>query len=431
MQILVAAIGTRGDVQPLLALAKGLSAAGHSVRVATTAEFAALTQAHGLDYVAVSGSPSELMQGADLQAALGGNGNPLVMLRGIVAAVGPMMINGMRELLDAAQGADLIIASLVSSFPAFSVAEKLGIPCVEGQVLPARPTRAFLSPILGLDLRLGGAVNWLSNWALLQTGWALFQPMINRARQEALSLPPEPLRQTFARHDYARIPILYGYSPSVLPRPDDWPDWHHVCGYWFLAREDDWQPPDDLRDFLAAGPPPVYVGFGSMTGRDPERITAIVLAALHQTGQRGVLSTGWGGVTSPALLAEVSGTAENFMDNIYVLASAPHDWLFPRMAAVVHHGGAGTTAAGLRAGVPSILVPFTSDQPFWGWRVAQLGVGPTPIPHQTLTGERLAYALRVAADHQPMRQRAADLGARLRQEDGVSAAVQVVKRYLG
>jgi len=213
--------------------------------------------------------------------------------------------------------------------------------------------------------------------------------------------------------------MLYCYSPAVVPRPPDWSEHAHVTGYWFLDHLPDWQPPHDLVDFLESGPPPVYVGFGSMTSRDPEKTSRIVLDALRQSGQRGVIATGWGGLSQSGLPGEV-----------FVTEAVPHDWLFPRMAAVAHHGGAGTTGAGLRAGVPSIIIPVTDDQPFWGRRVNALGAGPAPIPRKRLTAERLAHAISVAVTDDSIRKRAAELGETIRAEDGVGNAVRIFNQMI-
>jgi UDP:flavonoid glycosyltransferase YjiC (YdhE family) len=208
---------------------------------------------------------------------------------------------------------------------------------------------------------------------------------------------------------------LYGFSTHVVPRPTDWDESVHVTGYWFLEGSADWHPPDELAAFLTSGPPPVYVGFGSMGALESGDTAGIVLEALRLAGQRGVVLTGAG-----------EGIRHKTPDNILAVGTVPHDWLFPRVAAVVHHGGAGTTAAGLRAGVPSVLVPVFADQPFWGRRVADLGVGPEPIPHCRLAAERLARAIGLAVSDEPMRRRAAELGRAIRAEDGVSRAVRLV-----
>ena len=220
------------------------------------------------------------------------------------------------------------------------------------------------------------------------------------------------------RRDGKPLPVLYAFSPRVVPPPPDWTPDVHVTGYWFLDRPD-YAPPPELVRFLEAGPPPIYVGFGSMAGADPERTSVAVLEALERAEQRGVVATGWGGLTARAV-----------PPHVLVTDAVPHDWLFPRVRAVVHHGGAGTTAAGLRAGKPTVICPFAVDQPFWGGRVAALDAGPKPIPAQRLTAETLADAIRLAACDPFYGQRAAEVGAAIGQEDGVGRAVEVIEAHL-
>lgn len=194
---------------------------------------------------------------------------------------------------------------------------------------------------------------------------------------------------------------------------------NRITGYWSLDEAPDWRPPARLVEFLESGPPPVYVGFGSMAHRNPQQTTQLVHKALQRSGQRGVLATGWGAL---------SGAQWPHTSDLFMLDSIPHSWLFPRMAAVVHHGGSGTTGAGLRAGVPSVLVPHAGDQPFWARRVADLGVGPRPIPRRRLTAERLAAAIARAVRDEEMRARAAAVGQRIRAEDGVGQAIGIIER---
>jgi sterol 3beta-glucosyltransferase len=247
--------------------------------------------------------------------------------------------------------------------------------------------------------------------------WHSFRRADQVARQRVLDLPPAPFWGPYNAAPIRQTPVLYGYSPAVLPRPADWDESTHVTGYWFLNPEGAWTPPPALVEFLQAGPPPVYVGFGSMSHREPEETAQLVLQALAQTHQRAILLSGWSGLQG--LEAP---------DSVFTIDAIPHAWLFPRVAAVVHHGGAGTTAAGLRAGVPSVVIPFFGDQTFWGQRIAQLGVGPAPIPRQKLTVERLAQAIGQAANDREMRQHASSLGSTIRAEDGIARAVAIMQQ---
>jgi sterol 3beta-glucosyltransferase len=242
--------------------------------------------------------------------------------------------------------------------------------------------------------------------------------MINDFRINTLSLPSlGRFPNLLVRSNGSPVPVMYPYSTHVLPVPDDFPPHVYVTGYWFLDHPVDWKPDSKLVRFLEAGPPPVYVGFGSMGGPGVHKRTKVVIEALERSGQRGVIASGWGGLTS----SDLPGT-------IYMLDSVPHDWLFPHVAAVVHHGGSGTTASGLRAGKPTVICPFLGDQPFWGGLVHQLGVGPKPIPQKRLTADLLAGAITAATNDQEMQRRAKELGQKISAEDGVACAVEIVAR---
>jgi UDP:flavonoid glycosyltransferase YjiC (YdhE family) len=259
-----------------------------------------------------------------------------------------------------------------------------------------------------------GIYNYLSHLMAGGGLWWFLRPLINKARREVLDLPPFPLAGPPVAF-FEKTPTLAGYSPLVIPPPPDWGANVHVTGYWFLDAVSGWQPPAALLDLLESGPPPVCVGFGSMSDGDAGQATEAVCRALEATGQRAVLLTGWGalGPTRPS-------------DRVFVAEAVPHDWLYPRMAAVVHHGGAGATGAGLRAGIPSLAVPFAGDQFQWGQRLFELGVGPRPIPRHKLSAERLADALRRLVGDEGMRRRAAELGRAVRAEDGVGRAVRLL-----
>jgi UDP:flavonoid glycosyltransferase YjiC (YdhE family) len=246
--------------------------------------------------------------------------------------------------------------------------------------------------------------------------WQGFRSTDKLMRKQVLNLPAASFWGPYKKDQVHECPILYGFSPSVIPPPSDWAVNTQVTGYWYLDPPADWTPPQELVDFIDDGSPPIYIGFGSMSSRNPQEAANLVVKALELSKQRGILLSGWGGLQQADL-----------PKSVFMVDSVPFSWLFPRVGTVVHHGGAGTTAYGLRAGVPSIVVPFFGDQPFWGHLVAKLGVGPEPIPRKKLTAERLAKAIEKTLTDRTMRQRAVDLGSKIQLEDGVSRAIAVVQ----
>ena len=417
MRIAIIAPGSRGDVQPYIALGKGLQRAGHVVRLVTHRDFEGLVSSHGLDFWPVEGNVQDIVQSDKMRAVLEG-GNLLTSMAQMSKELKRGALALTHEGLAACRDVDWVLAGIGGLFVACSIAEKLGLPFLQAYNVPFTPTREFSGALFpNFPPWLGGSLNRLSHHLTRQMVWQAYRPADSAVRQKALGLPVSPLWGPFHSDRLQQAPILYGLSPSVFPQPSDWDDTIHVTGYWFLDPEDDWNPPPALERFLQAGPPPVYVGFGSMSNRKPEETADLVIQALTRTGQRAIMSSGWSGLHKT-----------DSPDDVFVVDSVPHAWLFPRVAAVVHHGGAGTTAAGLRAGVPSVIIPFHGDQPFWGQRVAALGVGPPPIPRKKLTVEILAQAIHRAMTDQTMRQRAASLGAKIQVEDGIARAVAVVQR---
>lgn len=415
MQIAILALGSRGDVQPYIALGKGLQAAGHAVRLVSHDAFAALARSHGLAFWPMRGDVQEVAGSAEMRALLE-KGNFIAITRYTAREAQRAARWWAEDGLAACAGVDLLIAGIGGLHIGIALAEKLNIPLVQAYVTPFTPTATLPTPLAPTSLpALPGALNRLSHHAARQLMWQGFRAADAQARRQVLGLPAAPFAGPYNAPCLRDQPVLYGFSPAVIAPPPDWDMRTHVTGYWFLDAEEDWSPPPALADFLENGPPPVYIGFGSMISRDPAGTAALVLQALAHSGQRALLAAGWGGLHQAEL-----------PDNVLMLEAAPHAWLFPRMAAVVHHGGAGTTAAGLVAGVPSIIVPFFGDQPFWGQRVARLGVGPDPIPRKELTAARLARALDTALADQDMRRRAAALGERIAAEDGMGRAATIV-----
>jgi UDP:flavonoid glycosyltransferase YjiC (YdhE family) len=416
VKITIIASGSRGDVQPYVALGKGLKDAGHAVRVLTSQDFENLVIGNELDFFDMGGNMQAVAQ--QMQGLLE-QGNFLKILASMGKTANSMIEQASKSGLTACRDMDLIISGIGGLFTGLALSEKLSIPFLPAFYYPFSPTKVFPNALVPLPpIRLPGWINKLTHSIAQQMMWQNFRSADNKARRQVLEMAQASFWGPFKTLQRKEQTILYGYSPQVIPKPSDWGDRIHVTGYWFLEPEADWQPPIDLVQFLQSGPAPVYIGFGSMGNSKPEETTDLILKALASTGQRGVLSAGWGGFKK-----------EDMPENVFMIDSLPFSWLFPQMAAVVHHGGAGTTSIGLWSGVPSIVTPFMGDQPFWGQRVYELGVGPRPIRLRRLTSEKLAEAIHQAVTDNEMRKKAAALGELIRKEDGIGNAVAVIEQY--
>jgi len=336
---------------------------------------------------------------------------------------GPSLLYQGQQIVDTAarlswnmaQGADAIILNLNTSF-GIDIAEALNIPAIMVALQPLNTTGEFpLCSYTGPDL--GKAFNRLSH-AATSVQQAYYDFPRNRLRRELMGLQPRKRGGFFKDTRGNDLPTLYAYSPLVSPRPRDWPRTAIVTGYWPLQDNSGWEPSDSFRAFLDHGTKPVYIGFGSMPF-GAERNTHILKQAVAMWGGRAVVARGWGGINP-----------EELPESIFAISKAPHDRLFPHVAAVVHHGGAGTTAAGLYAGRPTFVVPQTVDQPYWGKRVYQLGCGPEPVRLRKLTPEILAQALHDLTTHAPYAENAALLSHKLRNEDGTAKAIKYIERVM-
>jgi sterol 3beta-glucosyltransferase len=418
MRITIFAAGSRGDIQPCVALGMGLRRAGYQVRLAVPEDFENFIREHGLDFYPLRGDVQKIMAGDTGREFMEtGGSNPIKSIRAIRKMLGPIALQMAQDAYAACSETEALICLGVQGAFGKSIADARNFPMVNMEPTPLLPTRAFPAPGWPIQRDLGGLHNLLSGWLMLRVLWLWYAPFVNEFR-ETLGL------ETYTAADFHRmlksIPMVGAYSPNVIPHPRDWPDSLHVTGYLFLNSQPGWQPPPQLEAFLKRGDPPVYVGFGSMGGRKPEELAGLAMEALAKSGKRGVLLKGWGGLR-----------AQSVPESVFVADSVPHSWLFARVAAVVHHGGAGTTAEGLRAGVPTIIVPFAFDQAFWGTRIHALGAGPPPIPQKELTADRLAEAITMAVTDQKMNRAAEACGEAIRAEHGISNAVDVIQNILG
>jgi sterol 3beta-glucosyltransferase len=405
MHVTILALGSRGDIQPYAILGNGLKSAGHEVRFITFESFASLVAENKLDFHPIHGNPQTLVTngGADMF--------------GLVRSFGSLAEGYARDLSAPHLGeTDLIINQLPAGLYGFDLAEKYGVPMVMVSVIPLARTKMF--PLVGFPkLPIPGYNKATYYWGE-QMAWQMFRSVINRWRTETLNLPPLPVKGYFGQVGTRQISIVNGFSQHIVPRPPDWNEYIHITGYWF-AENKHWQPSSDLSAFIEAGKPPVLIGFGSMPIKDTQRTTTIILEALKQSEQRGLLHIGWGGIGNQSL-----------PDNVFKIDYAPYDWLFPRMAMVIHHGGSGTTAFGLRSGIPSCVVPFVFDQFYWGERIAQMGVGHKPIPYKELNVKRLTEAIRFGVSDPQIRQKAFELGQRIRAEKGIENALSIFEKML-
>ena len=410
MRIVIIAPGSRGDVQPYIALGKGLQNAGHHIRLVSHSNFETLVTSYGLEFWSFGNDVKDAVETKEMRE-LTERGNFFLLMAKMAKEAQREALRFAEGGLLAAQSMDIVLSGIGGLFIGTAIAEKLDMPLVQAYVFPFTPTEEFSSV---LTPKLPTLLNRFSHQLARQLMWQGFRSADTIARKKVLNIPVAPLLGPYASKSTRHMPILYGFSPSVIPPPSDWNDNTHITGYWFLEETDDWQPPAALLDFLQSGPPPLYIGFGSMSNRNPEQTADLIIQALALTNQRAVLLSGWSGLHK-----------NNVPGSIFMIDSIPHSWLFPRMSAVIHHGGASTTAAGLKAGVPSVVIPFFGDQPFWGQRIADLGVGTKPIPRKKLTAERLADAIREVITNQEIRHRAEKLGKKIQGENGIKSAVSI------
>lgn len=413
-KITLMTIGSRGDVQPYIALGLGLKAEGHEVTIATHAEFGDWIKKHGLRFVEIAGNPTELMS---LMVTHGS------MNVGFMREASSKFRGWITELLktswEACQGTELLIES-PSAMAGVHIAEALGIPYMRAFTMPWTRTRAYPHAFIVPDEKRGGSYNYLTHVLFENVFWRGISGQINKWRQETLKLPKTNLDLL----EQNKIPFMYNVSPTVLPPPVDFNDWVKVTGYWFLDEAVTYDPPKALLDFMQKarddGKKLVYIGFGSIVVSNPKELTQSVVDAVVKADVRCILNKGWS-----ERLGGSSSVEVELPDEIYNSGSLPHDWLFPQIDAAVHHGGSGTTGATLRAGLPTIIKPFFGDQFFYANRVEDIGAG---IGLRKLNVKTLSKALKDATTDQRMISKAKAIGERIRKENGVQDAINVIYR---
>ncbi|KAK1495235.1 glycosyltransferase family 28 domain-containing protein [Colletotrichum tamarilloi] len=419
MKITCLTIGSRGDVQPYIALCKGLIAEGHKPRIATHAEFKDWIEGHGIEFAKVDGDPGELMR-----LCIENGTFTWAFLR----EANSMFRGWLDELLvsawEACQGSDLLIES-PSAMAGIHIAEKLSIPYFRAFTMPWTRTRAYPHAFVMPEYKMGGAYNYMTYVMFDNIFWKATAHQVNRWRNNTLKLPNTSLEKMQPN----KVPFLYNFSEYVVAPPLDFSDWIRVTGYWFLEEGTDFKPPQELVDFIAKARADekklVYVGFGSIIVNDTAKMTQEVIDAVQKADVRCILSKGWSDRVAKQGEAESAKDEPVIPPEIFVIKSAPHDWLFSQIDAAAHHGGSGTTGASLRAGIPTIIRPFFGDQFFFGGRVEDIGVG---ICLKKWGAVSFARALWEATHNDRMIVKARVLGEQIRSERGVENAIQCLYR---
>ena len=453
MNVVIHVVGSRGDVQPFIALGKVLKDTyGHRVRLATHPVFKDFVTENDLEFFSIGGDPAQLMAfmvknpglmpGFDtLRSGDVGKRRKEVgeYVKGCWRScfefgdgLGPEATDQTIQDWDPqrADGSDIsgkpfVADCIIANPPSFAhihCAEKLGIPLHIMFTMPYSPTQAFPHPLANIQSSNADPhlTNYMSYALIDMLTWQGLGDVINRFRQKSLGLEPISLMWAPGMLQRLKIAHTYCWSPALIPKPKDWGQNISISGFFFLNLASNYTPAPDLKAFLDAGPPPVYVGFGSIVVDDPNAMTQLIFEAVRITGQRVLLSKGWGGMGADEL---------GMPDGVFMLGNVPHDWLFKHVSCVVHHGGAGTTAAGITAGKPTVVVPFFGDQPFWGSMVARAGAGPEPIPHKELTGENLADAINFCLKPESQ-ERAQELAAKIAEEKGSDVGAQSFHQML-
>ncbi|MDN0197797.1 glycosyltransferase [Streptomyces sp. S.PNR 29] len=406
--------GSRGDVAPFTGLGHGLVRAGHQVTLVTHSRFEALVAGSGVGFHPLPVDPRaelESSRGRGLHRSATGVGKLVRVVALARALVGRMT----DDVLAAARASDVLLVATSLEPLGHAVAEGMSLPMLSLHLQPRIPTREFPPSVLGVR-SLGPVGNRIAGHGVSLAVQRVFSEAVPDVRAR-LGLPRRRTVTAWRGGERQGPPVLHGFSPLVVPRPRDWRAGLEVTGYWWPYDREE-QLPLGLREFLDAGPAPVFVGLGSATVPDPEGLSAEIVRALRRAGLRGVIQRGWGELQAAG-------------DDMLTIGEVPHSLLFPRTAAVVHHAGAGTTAAGLRAGVPAVPVPVQFDEGFWAARLVALGVAPRVVPLRRLRADALASALVRATRDPAYRERARALGARIRAEDGVTPVVEAVARVAG
>ncbi len=421
MKIVITTVGTRGDLQPYIALGLGLKKSGYEVLIVSAKNEETFVRNYGLDFYALDVDIQKIMEGAYVQEMAKGS-NPIKFIISHLKgskSLKALMVKTQGEIWNACQDADLVIFH--PGMPlGFFLAKEKKIKAILATPFPVVSTKDYPSILFYALPKLGRYYNILTHFIFDKVFWALAKSPVKefwkKNIKSEVNFDISPLKQQIKSGGL----VLNGYSELLFAHSKKWKNNIHTTGSWILEAEPNFVPPIELDNFINNGEVPIYIGFGSMKDSDSfNKTLAIIIEALEITKQRAVVGLGW----------TINNYKEKLPDNIFLIDNIPHTWLFPKMKIVVHHGGAGTTATGLRAGKPTIIIPHNADQPAWGQRVFELGVGSKPIKKSILTAEKLVNAIRYSLTPTII-DNAQQLGKQLRHENGVQKATQIIDSLL-
>ena len=421
MKVVLLTVGPLGALRPMLALAVELRAAGHEVVLGSHENYRVLVEEWGVGFSPIAPDSAGLASDRSRDSQFSAAGNPIKYFNALRIEAGELStaaVEVFNRSLELCRECDVILYH-AHMHVAASIAEHLGITAIQTYNTPVTPTSAFPSYIrLRHSKKTTPFSNRMSFFLRDIVTWLPYRGTINKWRHDKLGMPPIGFMGPYRALDSQHSPLLYSISPSMLPCPNDWPDWVHLTGYWQLPKISDYVPPDELVQFLESGAPPICIGFGSMSYGDASSMTSMVVEAVTKCNCRAILLSGWQGMKKTSL-----------PDSIYMCEDVPHSWLFERVSASVNAGGIGTLSAALQAGLPSLVVPFGGDNVFWGWQAANMGVGPDPIPVKEMTADLLTERLKDLVGNAAYIKVAQKTSVLMQKENGTAEAVKLIENY--
>ncbi len=422
-KITILTIGTSGDVNPFIALGHELKNEGFEVTIATNDEFKSLIESYGLAFSTVVGDVRSSMQADKVKKSIEGGGQSKEFFDSLMEEAEPHFEKTLLQFKDACSHADVVISSALTLHFAHFLTDYFDIPLVFCSVNPAGPTSEFhhvlADPPKGPKL-MHSAYNKTTHKILTEVVWKYVKPKIERSWNKHMPPMKFPKSDPLAKAFEKKLPlILMAYSPTLLPKPKDWSILQHVTGYWNLPVSEAYIPPKEIVDFIEAGDTPIYVGFGSMNNPTDKMLSESIIPAIKTLKQR-------------AIVMDDGTDLSAYRDDkdILIIKYADFNWLFPKMKAIIHHGGVGTTGIGIQAGAPTLIVSFIPDQRFWGWRLAQMGAMPNPIPKKTLNSAVFLERLTDLINNIEYKNKTQDLSLSMQKENGTATAVDLIINYL-